>query len=121
MPSEFFVVALNSEQPERLRVFYQDVIGLVPKFEFAAGAFATNASAAPSLIIEGHSEVRGHAKEPQRMLLNFLVADAAAEEARLEALGVDFVRTAYEEEGVGVFATFSDPDGNYCQLVELYE
>jgi len=68
----------------------------------------------------GHSEVKGRAKEPQRLLLNLVVGDVATEEARLRSHGVEFVRDASVEDEVGVFATFVDPDGNYCQLVELY-
>ncbi len=77
--------------------------------------------AAICLIVEGHSEVRGAAKEPQRMMLNFSVDGAVAEADRLGQQGVTFIREPYEEPGVGMFATFTDPDGNYCQLVQLYE
>ena len=77
--------------------------------------------AAICLIVEGHSEVRGAAKEPQRLLLNFSVDDAVAEAGRLGGQGVTFIREPYEEPGVGMFATFTDPDGNYCQLVQLYD
>ena len=72
------------------------------------------------LIVEGHSEVRGAATEPYRMMLNFSVDDIAAEADRLRQQGVTYIRDPYEEPGVGMFATFSDPDGNYCQLVQLY-
>ena len=63
----------------------------------------------------------GRSREPQRILLNFLVGDAVIAADRLAARGVDFVRPPYEEEGVGMFATFLDLDGNYCQLVQLYD
>jgi predicted enzyme related to lactoylglutathione lyase len=68
-----------------------------------------------------HSDVRGSAKDPHRILLNFSVNDVKAESGRLKTAGVPLVRDAYEEPGVGMFATFVDPDGNYCQLVHLYE
>jgi hypothetical protein len=65
-----------------------------------------------ALIIEGHSEVLGTTKEPQRVLLNFLVTDLASEERRLKEQGVEFVMSATKEPGL-------DLDGNYCQLMEL--
>ena len=53
------------------------------------------------------------------MLINFFVDDLAAEQARLEGLGVKFIRTAGREEWGGVISTFLDPDGNYCQLIQF--
>jgi predicted enzyme related to lactoylglutathione lyase len=52
-------------------------------------------------------------------MLNFVVQDATSEQRRLKSRDVEFVRDATEEPGVGLFATFVDPDGNYCQLIEL--
>ena len=53
------------------------------------------------------------------MLLNFMVDDLAAEQKRLEAQGVKFIRTAGKEYWGGVISTFVDPDGNYPQLIEF--
>ena len=72
-----------------------------------------------ALIIEGHSEVVGATKEPQRVLFNFLVEDVVSEQARLEAAGVDFVVPLHEEPGFGLISTFVDPAGNYGQLLEM--
>ncbi len=119
MGAQAMIVALNSQQPERLRTFYETTVGLAPKFDFAPGAFALTADAPPCLIVESHDQVADAAKEPQRVLINLLVADARGEEARLRSAGVSFVEATYEEPGVGLFATFADPDGNYCQLVQL--
>jgi predicted enzyme related to lactoylglutathione lyase len=52
-------------------------------------------------------------------MLNFLVDDAAAEQERLMAKGVRFTREASEDPGFGIVATFVDPDGNYCQLMQM--
>ena len=57
-------------------------------------------------------------RSPPRMLLDFFVDDLAAEQKRLEAAGVKFIRTAGKEQWGGVISTFLDPDGNYCQLIE---
>jgi predicted enzyme related to lactoylglutathione lyase len=117
-PSQFLVI-VHSEQPARMIDFYSDVVGLEPQFDVTPGAFSAGSSSFVDLIVEPHSEVRGTSAEPQRVMLNFVVDDARAEQRRLESCGVRFVRDTTEEPGVGLFATFADPDGNYCQLIEL--
>jgi predicted enzyme related to lactoylglutathione lyase len=119
MKVEQFVVNVNSQEPDRLIAFYRDTIGLKVNPDFGPGAFIVGSSSFVSLIVEGHSEVTGPTKEPQRVLLNFMVPDLAAEEARLKEEGVRFVMSATKEPGFGTIATFVDPDGNYCQLMEL--
>jgi len=119
MKVEQFVVNINSQEPDKLIAFYRDTVGLTVNSEFGPGAFMAGSSSFVSLIVEGHSEVTGPTKEPQRVLLNFLVPDIAAEEARLKDQGVEFVMSATREPGFGTIATFVDPDGNYCQLMEL--
>ena len=52
-------------------------------------------------------------------MLNFLVGDLASEEARLKRKSVEFIVGPTYEPGFGTVATFVDPDGNYCQLMEL--
>ena len=119
MHATHFLVLLHTDRPEHLVEFYRDVVGLEPRFEITPGAFTTGSSDFADLIIEPHSEVSGGAHEPQRVMLNFVVSDARAEERRLAAHNVPFVRPVTEEPGVGLFGTFEDPDGNYCQLIEL--
>lgn len=63
--------------------------------------------------------MRGANADANRILLNFLVDDVRAEQRRLESAGVSFIRPAAEEEGFGIVATFADPDGNLCQLMQL--
>ena len=114
-----FVTNINSAQPEKMIDFYRDIVGLTVNPDFGPGAFMAGSSDFIALIIEGHSDVSGPTKDPQRVMLNFLVDDVAAEQQRLEAQGVDFIRPATEEPGFGIIATFADPDGNYCQLMQL--
>jgi predicted enzyme related to lactoylglutathione lyase len=111
------VINVTSEDPAKLTSFYRDVVGLAPNPEIGEdGAFNAGGTA---LVIDGHSETKGVAKEPQRVLVNFFVDDLAAEQKRLEGQGVKFIRTAGKEFWGGVISTFLDPDGNYCQLIEL--
>lgn len=111
-----FNINITSEDPRRLAAFYRDVVELPPHPVMGESAFVVGESA---LLIDGHSEVHGPAKEPQRVLINFFVEDRAAEQARLEARGVQFIRTAGREYWGGVISTFLDPDGNYVQLIEF--
>ena len=119
MQAQQFLIILHTENPERLATFYKDVVGLEPRFDVTPGAFNTGRSDFVDLIVEPHSEVSGAAREPQRVMLNFVVDDAVAEQRRIESHDVRFIRDATDEPGVGLFATFADPDGNYCQLIEL--
>jgi predicted enzyme related to lactoylglutathione lyase len=119
MDVQHLIVTLNSKDPEALVAFYRDVVGLTPADDGPPGSFMVGSSAMFSFLVEGHSEVSASTQEPQRTYLNLAVGDIAAEEARLRAQGVPFPAGAYEEPGVGWFATFTDPDGNYVQLVQF--
>ena len=99
--------------------FYRDVVGLAPhpnaerRYTLLAGGV--------ELLFHEHSEVKGTAAQPERMMFDLFVDDLRAEQARLEAGGVTFIRTAGKEFWGGVISTFVDPDGNYCQLIEAEE
>lgn len=112
-----FTVNLTSEDPGRLVAFYRDVVGLPENTQIGEGAFEV---AGATLIVDGHSETKGAAKEPQRVLIDFSVDDLRAEQERLEAQKVRFIRRAGREEWGGLISTFLDPDGNYCQLLEYH-
>ncbi len=110
-----FNINITSEQPERLTEFYRDVVGL-PMNE-RGDAFLVGPEA--QILIDGHSETKGSAKEPQRVLINMFVEDIAKEQAALEAKGVKFIRDKGKEYWGGTISTFTDPDGNYLQLLEF--
>jgi predicted enzyme related to lactoylglutathione lyase len=109
------LINLTSEDPERLKAFYADVVGLAKNPEMGDSAFLV---AGATITIDGHSETKGVAKEPQRVLMDFFVDDLKGEQARLEGLGAKFIRKEGKEYWGGVISTFLDPDGNYCQLIE---
>lgn len=108
-------ISITSEYPERLAAFYRDIVGLNPGPDVGSCALRAGSNV---LLVSGHSETSGDASEPQRLLINFVVEDPAAEQARLEKVGVRFIRSASLEPCGGHIATFLDPDGNYCQLIE---
>jgi len=71
MPVSSFLINITSEQPERLTKFYADVVGLPRNPDMAS-----RPSWRPTpFLIDGHSDVHGPAKEPQRALLDFFVDD----------------------------------------------
>ena len=111
-----FILDVTSEDADRLVAFYADTVGLPKNPDFGERAFIAGGTV---FLIDGHSETKGTAKEPHRMLINFFVDDLTAEHGRLEARGVKFIRTAGRESWGGVISTFLDPDGNYCQLVQF--
>lgn len=111
-----FLINVTSQDPAKLKDFYANTVGLPLNPDFGEGAMMAGPT---PFLIDGHAGVNGPAKEPARMLLDFFVDDLAAEQKRLEAAGVKFIRTAGKEPWGGVTSTFLDPDGNYCQLIEF--
>ena len=110
-----FAINITSEDPARLMRFYKDVVGLPPQEGMGDGALKAGGA---TLFIDGHSDTKGGAKEPQRVLINFFIDGLPAEQKRLEAGGAKFIRKEGKEEWGGTISTFTDPDGNYLQLIE---
>lgn len=117
MQLDGFILNLNSENPEQMAAFYRDVLQLPP--EPAAGETSFRVGGDTLLVIDGHSEVHGRTQGPQRVLVDFVVLDLAAEKARLEAAGVTFIRQPGRESWGALITTFLDPDGNYLQMIEM--
>ena len=112
------IVNVNSGDPDRLTSFYRETVQLPPQEGMGPGAFQLGGENAV-FIIDGHSEVSGKAKEPPRVLINFMVDSAADETARLEAAGVPVVRRLGVQDWGGIISTFTDPDGNYFQVMQF--
>ncbi len=110
------IININSTDPQRLYAFYKDTIGLPVVADM--GETALNAGGA-TLVFDGHSEISGPAKEPARYLVNLMVADVAAEHARLVKAGAPCIRDKGVEYWGGIISTFVDPDGNYIQVMEF--
>ena len=107
---------LSSEDQDRLRGFYRDIVGLPPRPEYGPNAFGFGKAV---LNITHHGETKGATKEPHRVILNLFVDDLDAQQARLQSAGVRFIRDHGTEEWGGVNSTFVDPDGNYVQLIQV--
>ena len=113
-------VLFHSEDPQRLVRFYRDVLGLEASFggedgaEFRVGGVRIG--------LWQHSEVHGPARDPDRVIVNFLVDDVIVEYERLREKGVEFINAPGREDWGGktvTLATFRDPDGNLLQLLKF--
>ena len=101
---------------EPLAGFYRDVLDMEPVSQrdgFIAFQFGDL-----RLTITNHSEVKGDAKDPLRIMVNLAVDDIHSEYQRLRAKGVEFLREPEKEHWGGYVATFKDPDGNVLQLLQ---
>lgn len=116
MQLQNFIVSISSADPERLMAFYRDVVGLKLRDDMGPNTFDVCGIA---FGIGEHSEITGATKEPARVLFTLWVDDVAAEEARLDAAGVRFIRRQGKEYWGGVISTFADPDGNLMQIMQL--
>jgi len=118
-------VLLSSENPKKLAEFYQDKVGVKIKEEYEMGEgeslFEMEIPEGSGFTIISHSEVKGKAKEPQRFILNFEVADIDKAISEIESKDVKTIAEKYHVEGYGYIATFEDIDGNYFQLVQVRE
>ncbi len=104
-------IVIGSEQPDVLKNWYRATFEVT---EDADGAFRFGEA---RVFVFPHTEVRGKASEPARILINFSVDDARDLEQRLQDKGVRFVRPV-SEEPFGLLGTIADPDGNYLQILQ---
>ncbi len=66
-----------------------------------------------------HDRVHGASTDPYRMMPHLGVSDIHGLYQRLEAQGVEFIRSPEQEHWGGWIATLKDPDGNILQLLQL--
>ena len=110
-------VIIWTEDLERLLGFYRDTLGLRP-YSVQPG-FASFKWGDMRLGVGTHSHVVGKTKEPFRVMVNLGVSDIHAAYDLLIAKGVEFTRPPEQEQWGGWVSTFSDPDGNTLQLMQL--
>jgi predicted enzyme related to lactoylglutathione lyase len=97
--------------------FYRDKLGLTPRS--SKSDFINFDWRGVRLSVGVHDRVRGTSREPLRIMLNLTVPDITAAHQRLTRAGVPFSREPTREEWGGWVATFTDPDGNILQLMQL--
>jgi predicted enzyme related to lactoylglutathione lyase len=114
----FNSVLIGSQQPQVLAGFYEKVLGRPA--DWAEGGWYGWQIGSAQITIGEHSEVKGTAKEPQRVILNFETKEVKEEYARIKKAGAKVIKELYQMENAWI-ATFADPDGNYFQVMTPWE
>jgi catechol 2,3-dioxygenase-like lactoylglutathione lyase family enzyme len=105
---------LASADPDRLRGWYRDALGVRPDPD----GFLHFGPVA--VLVDGRDDVAARAAEPGRVVLNYEVSDIRGRARHLDGLGVAWVSPVeYRADGGAWFGTVADPDGNYVQLIQL--
>lgn len=108
---------VGTHQPKVLAEFYEKVFG--KSADWHDGNWYGWQVGNTHFTIGEHSEVKGKAKEPQRLILNFETSKVKEEFERIKATGAKVIKAPYSpgEAERMLIATFADPDGNYFQLM----
>jgi len=114
----FNSVMIGSSRPKALAGFYEKVFG--KPADWAEDNWWGWQVGDTHFMIGKHSEVKGKAKEPQRVILNFQTKKVKEEFERIKGLGARVIKEPYKMEGEWI-ATFADPDGSYFQLMSPWE
>lgn len=109
---------VGSEQPKVMAEFYEKVFQKKP--DMSDDSFNGWTVGSTFFGVGEHSEVKGQAKEPSRMILNLETKEVKEEFERIKALGATVVKEPYDMGGAWI-ATFADPDGNYFQLMTPWD
>ena len=109
---------IGTSQPTVLAAFYEKVFGRPA--DMVEGDWYMWQAGSAALSVGEHSEVKGQAKEPSRIILNLETTAVKEEFERLKALNAIVIREPYEMGG-GWIATLADPDGNFLQLVTPWD
>ncbi len=109
-------ILIGSENPQQLADYYTKLLG---KPGWDDGGYVGWLVGSGGLTVGPHSEVHGANPEPGRLIINIETTDVHGDFAKFKAAGATIVREPYNFEGApdAWIATFSDPDGNYFQLV----
>ena len=111
-------IMIGSAQPRVLAAFYEHVFDRPA--DMVEGEWSMWQVGNCALSVGEHSEVKGQAKEPSRIMLNLETRDVKAEFDRLAKGNATVIKEPYEIGG-GWIATLADPDGNFIQLMTPWE
>jgi predicted enzyme related to lactoylglutathione lyase len=111
-------IMIGTSQFKEMASFYEKIIGKKP--DMLDGEWVGWQVGASFLGIGTHSEMKGKAKEFGRVMFNLETKEVKKEFERIKKLGAKVVKEPYDMGGAWI-ATFSDPDGNYFQLMTPWE
>lgn len=115
-------VQMGAEDAKKLAEFYTKVFG-EPKWAMPDDWYGWDIGSG-HLFFGPHSEVKGKAAEPQRIMIALEDADVRGAFDKLIAAGALEVAKPYNPDpGSPEFwqATVADPEGNYLQLASPWE
>jgi predicted enzyme related to lactoylglutathione lyase len=112
----FNSILIGSADPARLTAYYTRLLG---EPGFSDGGYTGWMIGNGAITVGPHDQVHGTNAEPGRLIWNIESEDVKADYERFKAAGAVVVAEPYSFEGApgSWIATFSDPDGNYFQLV----
>jgi predicted enzyme related to lactoylglutathione lyase len=110
---------IGTENPKEMAEFYEKVFDKKP--DMADETYKGWSVGSTFFSIGEHSEVKGKAKEPQRVIFNLETDDIEGEFERIKGIGAEVIKEPYDAGEGMMIATFADPDGNYFQLMPPWE
>lgn len=116
-------IMLSSASPTKLAKFYES-LGIEIGQEWEMGDegepfFEMRLDKGSGFYIAPHSKVKGKAKDPHRIIVNFEVDDIDAMVKKAKSIKAKLIQDIYHIEGYGQVATFADIDGNLFQLAQV--
>ena len=109
-------VTLYVSDLKRARKFYEETLGLEKKYEYSSyvgfECGGVEIGLNPKLK-------KGQKASPLSPPVNFLVEDVEKLYNELKGKGVNFIKELHEEPWGGKQATFTDPDGNALEILQM--
>lgn len=117
----FNSILISSENAKPLAEFYEKVFQKKPEMD--DGGYIGFLVGTGFITIGPHDKVKGKNPGPERVLFNLETDDVKGEYERIKNLGAKTVAEPYNPGGVKDMwiATLADPDGNYFQLVTVWD
>ena len=109
-------ILIGSEDPARLAEYYTRLFG---EPGWNEGGYHGWLIGTGGVTVGPHDQVHGKNAEPGRLIWNIESDDVVGDCDKFKAAGATLVQEPYHpgEAPDAWIATFSDPDGNYFQLV----
>ena len=101
---------------ERAKRFYEETLGLEKKYEYSSYVGFECGGVEIGLIPKLEN---GKKVGPLSPPVDFLVDDVEKVYNELKQKGVEFIEELHEEPWGGKQATFTDPDGNILEIVQI--
>lgn len=109
-------VTLYVSDLERAKRFYEETLGLEKKYEYSS--YVGFECGGVEIGLRPKLE-KGQKASPLSPTLNLLVEDAEEFYNELKRKGVRFTKELHEEPWGGKQATFTDPDGNTVEILQI--